>query len=279
MQTILCPVDFSTSSENAVRYALQISKVFKSKIILMHAYMTPVLYSDVAPFVTSLDFEALQSEAYETLKKFCDKVVGANEKNVELVIQQGLPSARIIEIAIEKKADMIVMGSTGTTATERLVTGSNALRVANNAPCKVMLVPAKARWEGLEKIVYTTDLSNENLVQARELYAMARKFDSEIVLLHIDSAGSKNDDEVLKTLTRKSKQFISYRKKSGYVCSDADVTKGIDFFLKKQKADCLVVYHRHRNVLGAIFGKSVTQRVALLNNLPVIILHADDFFN
>ncbi|MBK8845670.1 MAG: universal stress protein [Bacteroidetes bacterium] len=103
MQTILCPVDFSASSENAVRYAVQLNQVLKSKIILMHAYMTPVLYSDVAPFVASLDFETLQSEAYESLKKFCNKVVGDTEKNVELLIQQGLPSARIIEIAIEKK--------------------------------------------------------------------------------------------------------------------------------------------------------------------------------
>ncbi|MBK8845669.1 MAG: universal stress protein [Bacteroidetes bacterium] len=174
---------------------------------------------------------------------------------------------------------MVIMGSTGTTATERFITGSNALRVANNAPCKVMLVPAKARFDGLEKIVYTTDLTNENMVQARELFPLAKKFDSEIVVLHIDSAGNKNDEEVLTMLTRKSKQFISYRKKSGYVCSDDDVTKGIDYFLKKQKADCLVVYHRHRNVLGAIFSKSVTQRVALLNNLPIIILHADDIFN
>ena len=48
MKNILCPTDFTKSSENALLYAADLARIYKSKIILMHAYETPVIYTDVA---------------------------------------------------------------------------------------------------------------------------------------------------------------------------------------------------------------------------------------
>jgi nucleotide-binding universal stress UspA family protein len=279
MRTILCPVDFSASSENAVAYVIELNKEVKAKIILLHAYETPMLYSDVAPFTIQLDYKVLHDAAAQKLKSFYKKHFEDGDKSVEMILQQGLPSARICEIAIEKKVDMIVMGATGTNAAERLIVGSNALRVAKDAHCKVMLIPSKAKFKGLNKIVYATDLTSDNLIQARELFFLAKKFSSELMFLHIDKTVMTNDDEILRTITKKTRQFVSYGKKSGYVCNDTDVTKGVDYFLKKHKADCLAVFHRHRNAWGSVFKTSVSKSVALHATVPVMVLHADDYSN
>lgn len=276
MKTILCPVDFSASSENALRYAMELNKEVKAKIILLHTFETPVLYSDVAPFTVQLDYTVLHNSAAKKLKTFYNKFFDGSNKNVEMILLQGLPSARILEIALEKKTDMIIMGTTGTNAAERLMVGSNALRVAKDAPCKVMLIPAKAKFTGLGKIVYATDLSSDNLVQARELFYLAKKYNSELLFLHVDKSVLTNDDEILYNLAKKTRQFVSYGKKSGYVCNDADITKGINYFLKKHKADCLAVFHRHRNVLGAMFKSSIAKSAALHATIPLMILHDSD---
>ncbi len=278
MKTILCPVDFSANATNAVRYAVKLNEKLKAKIILLHIYETPVLYTDIAPFTMQMDYATLYDNATKNLKAFHNKIFGSNEAaNVEMILQQGLPSSRIKEIALEKKADMIIMGATGTGAAERLLAGSNALRVAKEAPCMVMLIPEKAKFDGLEKLVYATDLSSDNLMQVKEIFPLAKKFNSELLFLYIDQSNINDDDELLKTVTSKIKKHVPYSKKSGFVCSGSSVSDGVQYFLKKQKAGCLVMYHRHRNLFQSIYSTSISKKLSLRVSLPVIFIHQDDF--
>ena len=46
----------------------------------------------------------------------------------------------IIDVAIDEKADMIVMGTTGRTGIKRLIMGSVAEEVCRKAPCPVLTV-------------------------------------------------------------------------------------------------------------------------------------------
>ncbi|HNR20812.1 MAG TPA: universal stress protein [Bacteroidia bacterium] len=275
MKTIICPTDFSPASENAVKYALALNKHFNAKIILLHTYETPVLYTDIAPFTMQMDYKFVHDAAAKKLKAFHNKIMADSPFKVELVLQQGVASYRINELAVEKKADMVIMGATGTGAAERLLIGSNAARVANNATCKVLIVPAKARFGGIDKMVYATDLSDDNLKHAKEIFPFAKKLNAEIQFLYIDN-DLQNSDEILERVTKTIRKKISYAKKSGYVCNDPLVLKGLSFFLKNKKADCIVLYHRHRNIFQSIFKSSVSKNFSLHSNIPVLIIHQND---
>jgi nucleotide-binding universal stress UspA family protein len=112
---------------------------------------TPVLYSDPAFLPVQYDAKYMHDSAAKKLKAFHRKIFGSGGKEVEMILQQGVASSRICEIAMEKKAGLIVMGVTGTGAGDRFLVGSNASRVIHDAPCMVMLVPHKAKFDGLEK--------------------------------------------------------------------------------------------------------------------------------
>ncbi|CAN5629704.1 universal stress protein [soil metagenome] len=276
MKTILCPTDFSKSSENAVMYAVELAKVNKSKIILMHAYETPVIYTDVTVTGVQLDYEVFRDTAMKQLKKFYTKIL-ESVKNIpfELVLQQGLPSARTSEIAIEKKVDMIVMASTSTTTVQRFLIGSNASRVLRDATCMVMVVPPKAKFTGLKKIVYATDLSDENLSAAIEVVELAKMFRSEMVFLNVDNKSLVHDETDLGRVTHRIKQFVQYPKMKGFVCTDLNVADGITFFLKNEKADCLAMATHHRKFIQAIVNPSITKRVAYRSDLPLLVVHME----
>ncbi len=276
MNTILCPVDFSNNSKNAIRYVLAMNKVLKAKIILLHTFDTPFIYGDIAPFTAQLDYKYIHDAAANKLRSFRKKYFG-DDAEVEMILQPGLPSARTIEIAMEKKVSVIVMGATGTGAAARLFIGSNALRVAKQAHCAVMLIPEKARFTKLDKIVCATDLSEENLTHTRELFPMAKKFNSELMYLYVHSIADEKDEEVLKVVSKKIKEFVPYPKKSGYICTDVSVASGVEYFLRKHLASCLVIYHRHRNVIQAIYDPSLSSQILLHTKLPIIVLHADDY--
>lgn len=277
MKTILCPTDFSKSSENAVRYAIELARITKAKILLMHAYETPVIYTDVTISTVQIDFELLRESALRQLKKLYARLIEqVRDVPIELVLQQGLPSARTVEIAIEKKVDLIVMATTATNQLQRFLIGSNASRVLKHAPCKVLLVPPRARYSGLKKLVYATDLSEENLMTANQLSDMASLFKSELIFLNIDNKSLVHDESDLTRVTHRIRQYVAYPRMTGYVCTDLNVADGITFFLKKEKADCLAMATHHRKFIQALANPSVTKRVAYQTDIPLLILHLED---
>ena len=277
MKTILCPTDFSKSSENAVRYAIELARISKAKILLMHAYETPVIYTDVTISTVQIDFELLRESALKQLKKLYARLIEqVRDVSIELVLQQGLPSTRTVEIAIEKKVDLIVMATTATNQLQRFLIGSNASRVLKHAPCKVLLVPPRARYSGLKKLVYATDLSEGNLMTANQLSDMASLFKSELIFLNIDNKSLVHDESDITRVTHRIRQYVAYPRMKGYVCTDLNVADGITFFLKKEKADCLVMATHHRKFIQALANPSVTKRVAYQTDIPLLILHMED---
>jgi nucleotide-binding universal stress UspA family protein len=277
MKTILCPTDFSKSSENAVKYAVEIARTFKSKIILMHAYETPVIYTDVTVSSVQLDFELLRESAFKQLRKFYSKMLEqVKDVQFELILQQGLPSSRTVEIATEKKVDMIVMATTASTQVQRFLIGSNASRVIREAPCKVMLIPQKAKFNGFKKIVFSTDLSDENLIASNQVVSFGQMFKSEIIFLNVDNKNLIHDETDLTRVTHRIKQFVQYPKMRGYVCTDLNIADGISFFLKNEKADCLALATHHRKFLSALANPSITKRVSYKTDIPMLIIHLAD---
>jgi nucleotide-binding universal stress UspA family protein len=277
MKTILCPTDFSKNSENAFRYALELAENQEARVLLMHAYETPVIYTDVTVSSVQLDFEVYRETAWKDLRKFYEKASGTKKGvRVELIVQQGLPSARTVEVAIEKKVDVIIMASSASSQMQRLLVGSNASRVLRDAPCTVLMIPSKAKFTGFKKIVYATDLSDENLLASLKVADLAKEFKAEMIYLNIDNKSLVHDDADLERITSRIRQFVHYPKMKGYVCTDLNIADGITYFLKNNKADCLSMATHHRKFFSAIAHPSITKRVSHTIDVPLLIVHTPD---
>ena len=61
---------------------------------------------------------------------------------VDRVVRLGTAAEGILECAVESYADLIVMSTHGTTGT-RSSLGSTAWKILQEAPCPVLLLPAK----------------------------------------------------------------------------------------------------------------------------------------
>jgi len=276
MKNILVPTDFSKNASNAYKYAIKLAEFFKSRITLLHVYETPVLYTSM-PMATQLDYGVIVQAANDRMKKFFAKHAKESSKvGVELMLQQGLPSARITETALEKKSDLIVVGRTGTSAVERFFIGSNTSRVINNAPCPVLAIPPNFKYNGMKKIVFATDLTADNLSYAKQIVTFASLFKSDLIFLYVDSKMKVMDDGFLEGMTRKIRQHVKYSKISGYVSTDVNVSKGINFFLKKYKADCLVMLTHHRKFYQVLWNRSITSAEAFHTSIPLLALPAKD---
>jgi len=278
MKIILCPTDFSSNATHAIAYASEMALKTNASLILLHTFETPILYSDVAFVTVQYDYKVLHDAAAKKLKKFKEKffVNKYAKLKVELILQQGLASARAMETASEKKVDMIVMGTTGTGAGERFLIGSNAVRVVKNAPCPVLLIPPRVKFNGLKKLVYATDLSDDNLSKASELIPFAKAFNSELLFLYIDTTTLSKDEIDVKKITDLVRKKVKYPKQSGYVCTDVSIQNGVSHFLKKFKADALVMYTRHRNLFKGLYKPSIAKSVSYNTKVPLLVVHEND---
>jgi nucleotide-binding universal stress UspA family protein len=278
MKTILVPVDYSSNSDKACSYAIALAKDLKAKIILMHAFESTVLFSKLPLMTVQMDYAYLYNNAANKLKTYYKKIrKSAGKVEIELNIQPGLPSARITELAIDKKADLIIMGTTGKGAVVRAMMGSNTTRTIRTAPCMILAIPPKATYHAFKKIVYATDLSNDNLKHAQSILPLAKEFGSEISFLNVGSSDHTVSENELKTIKEKIKSVVHYSKISAHVASDDNITSGIDNFLKYNKADCLAVYTHYRSLLSNMFNKSIAKSLAIHTTIPLLIIHEHDF--
>jgi nucleotide-binding universal stress UspA family protein len=134
-------VDGSEGSARAATVAFEVAEMTKSKLFIVHVIPTSVvnqfsLMSDANPE------EVL--DKYETKgKKLLDGYKGAAEDyklEVELILEKGSPSERIILQAKELEVDLVIIGSEGADSQLRSGVGSSAERVVFGSSSPVLVV-------------------------------------------------------------------------------------------------------------------------------------------
>jgi nucleotide-binding universal stress UspA family protein len=138
---ILCPVDFSKISMEALSLAGDLAEKFGANLIVVHV-LEPILAPTDFSFgpLSMTDVEdKLADRALEGLLQATAALPLPKEK-VEVNIARGIGSQEVIRIASETKANLIVMGTHGYTGITHALLGSTAERVVRRAPCPVLTV-------------------------------------------------------------------------------------------------------------------------------------------
>jgi len=126
---ILCPADYSGSTEPAIDLAVDLAKAKPSKIVLLHVI-------EPGGNAVSID-ERRVNQVQERLRA---QQLDLNDIDHEEVTRHGDPAKITIEYAKRHGADLIVMGTHGRTGLSSLVTGSVAKKVMAGASCTVVTV-------------------------------------------------------------------------------------------------------------------------------------------
>lgn len=142
IRRILCPVDFSRFSENALRHAAALAKWYGAELQALHVTSIPSGVAAFPPFGASVPLEPPDPESVlEELRAFVRPIEDSFVSVKETLAEGGVVAA-ILEAAARLPADLIVMGTHGRSGFERLLLGSATERVLRQAPCPVLTVPA-----------------------------------------------------------------------------------------------------------------------------------------
>ncbi len=133
---ILCPVDFSDSSDTALLHASALARNYHATLHFVYVYEPHFVDSDIAGMPTqpvAADLEPIR-QRLEAIRPAFEGIPCCHQ------LLFGFPGGSLVNYARGHDIDLIVMSTHGRTGASRLLLGSVAEAVVRSAPCPVLTV-------------------------------------------------------------------------------------------------------------------------------------------
>jgi nucleotide-binding universal stress UspA family protein len=137
---ILCPLDFSACSKNAMNVAVRLAVESHAELVLVHAWHLQALAFAGETPIPSDAVDAMARDAERELAKAKAEATKLGADRVTTQILMGAPWDQIVELARKEAVDLVVMGTHGRTGLKHVLLGSVAEKVVRHAPCSVLVV-------------------------------------------------------------------------------------------------------------------------------------------
>jgi nucleotide-binding universal stress UspA family protein len=186
--SILCAVDFSDHSRQALRCAARIAARTRAALHVV-TVLDPLLMEAAA--AGDYDIEALTADTKRELSELVttEASVAPPAAAPDLSVVSGPAAREILRAAEANRADLIVMGTHGLGGIRKLFFGSVADRVLSGSGVAVLVVPrtegqpadplADPKW-----IVAAVDVERDSARFVAFASALARTFDARVLLVH-----------------------------------------------------------------------------------------------
>jgi nucleotide-binding universal stress UspA family protein len=264
---VLCPVDFSIASVDAVYYAIGLMKKFHNpQIELLHCSFPGDVSTMFDEYV-----EKQRLVIQENLSALTEKVVKeAPEIKWSQQIIHGNPLDEIYTYLKKHDFDIAIIGTKGLQNKEDRLFGSITESLFEKSKTAILAVPQGYVFDTLNSVVFSIDddsISSEKIMLP--LISLVKQYKSSLKLLHI----KENEDRPLEynldlDYFLKGINYEYYSKST-----DNTLTKAISEVCRHEAADLLCMVHRDRGwVFNLIHRSQVKEELDELS-MPILILH------
>jgi nucleotide-binding universal stress UspA family protein len=196
---ILVPYDFSKMAIHAFDFATKLSTTYsKLHITLIHVVELP-LNANVGYMGGGIDpLSDYQNQVYfrellEQRKKELDqlkKKYTSPKYHLDAVVTVGNVFREITTVITDKKPDLVVMGSSGTSGWEEFWIGSITEKIVRNAPCPVITIKGETDPSQLKKVVFASSFDELDVDLAARIKSMQQVFDAQFYFVSINTPGN-----------------------------------------------------------------------------------------
>jgi len=190
---LFVPVDFSPISDRAVDYARRIARQHQAEVVL--AYVHQPVNPMAVPEAVWYQLQAAERNEAQRLRQLSDRL-RAEGLNTRTITLNGLVQDEIPTCTQQECTDLIVLGAHIKSGIERLLFGSDTEVLFRHAGCPVLVIgpeirPAPDREWRLDEVICASDLRPESAHAAAYAWKIARKYDANFTLLHVECHAPK----------------------------------------------------------------------------------------
>ncbi len=179
---ILCPMDFSDASKQALAHALVLAGWYGAALTILH----------VRP-----DGEAIDAFERRTREdELAHLAAGTPDVVISVRLESGQTVPTIVDGAASLDASLIVMGAHGTNGLARLLLGSVTDDVLRKAGCPVLVVPPCAGATStvpFTRLLCPVDFSPASRTGLALALSLAQEADADLTLLHVLDLPPENE--------------------------------------------------------------------------------------
>lgn len=273
MKKIIIPVDFSDHSEYALKTAAKLAKKHDAELLVLHMLeMSDIMLTTSEGFQSQKAAFFLQI-AEQKLEGFLKKDY-LNDLKVTSIIKHFKVFSEVNDVALKNDADLIVMGSHGSSGMAEFFVGSNTERVVRNANIPVLVVKNNVSDVNFNVVAFACSFSEETIKPYLNAVKMFDKIDAKFYLVHVNLPNDRfmsslEIEQKAVNFFTKAERNLTKMKDVHYVC-DYTVEEGVLNCANKIGADLIIVPTHGRKGLAHFFEGSIGEDVANHSTLPVM---------
>ena len=279
MNNILLPTDFSDNSWNAITYALRFYEHAVCNFYLLHVnVLTDVVvndssYSTSPETIQEVYNKASKKKLVALLKKVSEQIPQNTNHKFYTVSDNNFFIESIREQVLEKKIDVVVMGTKGASGLKKYITGSNTGDVITKVKCTTLVVPENAKYNKIEEVAFPTDYSmNYNLQTLLPLSQILDTNPSNLRILHIS-----NEEEKLNVSQQQNKElladYFANSKYSFHNLTNKKVENAIQCFIESRNIGLIAMVAKNLNYFQQILFHNKIENISYHTDIPFLVLH------
>ncbi len=276
MKSILLPTDFSNNSINAIHFAHDLFRGERCEFYLLNIQKASSYVSD--DLMTLQPTTTVYQNLIDTSKKAIETIVTNVQKKYKTdnhiyhtIVDYDNFVEAIKQLVRTKNICLIVMGTKGANGAEKVLFGSNTVKVIQRNDCPVLAIPDNCKFNGLNKIAFTSNyLTHYKKEELKPLITLAGKFKSKIDVLHITkgehlSENQENNraflDECFSNLNH---EFINL--------ANTDLFTTVEDYILYNDIDLLAMMSRKHSFLERLFTRHNVETFAFKVSIPFLVM-------
>jgi len=276
---ILIPIDFSETSLLALDHAVFMANRFDAEVVFVHVFETFSYQSEISQIlVQSVKIGDVVLEKLEELAKETHKKSGIK---ITTEFATGNVAANIVELGEKLAADIIVMGTHGSSGFEEFFVGSNAYKVVTRSDVPVLSIQTQSKKMGFRDIVLPIDNSFPTRQKIRYAIPFAKKYNGR---LHVVSMMTDSRPETLHKFGIIEKQIKEFLDEQEVLYTfetmngDNIAKMTIDYAINNDADLIMIMTEQEPSITGLIMGH-YAQQIVNHSKTPVLSITPDEAKN
>jgi len=257
-RTLIVATDGSEASKKAVEVAFELAKTCKSFLYIVSVIEIYPMVDGAIGMVDKLkcDIQA----ALQPLKQ------RAEDENIPCeisVLTSQRPDETIVDLAKQKSADAIIIGTHGRTGIKKVLLGSVSRRVIGDAPCPIWQVPPKVTFD-IQSILVATDGSVNGNLALEDAFEASQACSTDLTVVSVVKPDGPAAYRV------EAEKIVEQAKKEGAsrgipvegIVAEGEPWKKIVEIAKDKSIGVIMIGRHGHSALDKLLLGSVTERVA-----------------
>ncbi len=255
---VIVPWDFSELSEYALEHAVNIAKMLKCDIFLVHIAKKT---SDI-------------SSAEEKITNYINNFKKKHDVSILSIVKEGSIFSEISSIIEEKNAFFAVMGTHGIKGMQKF-TGSWALKVIAGSKSPFIVVQAPPSSVGLDNIVFPVDFSFSEKEKLLWAELVSRYFNTTFHLCYTENSDSSIQRKVNSNMIVAKKYLNTNNVKFEIIKLDGkEIADSAVEYAKKINADMIMISTtKNISFQDYVLGASEQKIIANREKVPVMTVN------